>query len=58
VLLGERRSVGPLFLSDLDGIIPGFRPPQSYRYLQESGLAALQAMSITASTETDFAFAS
>ena len=49
VYLGERRSVGPLFPDDMHAIIPGFRPPQSYRYVQHAGLAALHDSSTTES---------
>lgn len=42
VFLGARRALGPLLPSEVDEIIPGFRPPQSFRYIAHPGLLAFE----------------
>lgn len=56
VFLGERRAVGPFLAAEMDEIIPGFRPPQSFRYVERSGLAALERSAAASRNQRRFCF--
>ena len=45
VLLGEYEPVGPIASGEVKQIIPGFCPPQSWRYLDFHALEALRTLS-------------
>jgi predicted transcriptional regulator len=43
VKLGERLALGPFSVDDMGDFVPGFRPPQSYRYVDANGFEGLRA---------------